>query len=102
YARGIIAPVFQLLQGVYQDGICPGASQVTDYSAHYLFLLAYPSMCFCFTRLTASTPSGTSCVIVDPAPMVASLPTLTGATSSVLLPTKTPSSMVVLDFFLPS
>ena len=40
YSRGIIAPVLQLFQGIYQDRIRPVISQVTNYSAHYFFLLA--------------------------------------------------------------
>ncbi len=59
-------------------------------------------MCFCFVRDTARAPSGTSRVMVEPAPTYASFPMVTGATISVLLPIKTPSSIVVLYFSLPS
>ncbi len=45
---------------------------------------------------------GAFLVITDPAPMVASGPTATGATSDALEPMKAPSPIVVVDLFTPS
>jgi hypothetical protein len=41
-------------------------------------------------------------VITEPAPMVALLPIVTGATSALFEPMKAPSSMVVVALFTPS
>jgi len=57
---------------------------------------------FCFDLPTPSAPSGTSFVITDPAATVAFDPTVTGATSDVLLPIKLSSPMVVLCLLVPS
>lgn len=50
----------------------------------------------------ARESSGTSFVIVEPAPIYAPLHIFTGATSCVSLPIKTLSSIIVLCFFCPS
>ena len=46
--------------------------------------------------------AGASLPITDPAPMVAFLPMVTGATSAELEPMKAPSSMVVTNLLMPS
>src|SRR4051794_373969 len=56
-----------------------------------------PSSVTCFARVSVSLPSGASLVIVLPAPVVASLPMRTGATSMLPEPMNAPSSMVVVD-----
>ena len=50
----------------------------------------------------ARLPGGTFLVITEPAPVLASFPTLTGATKEVLEPMKAPSSNFVLYLFFPS
>ena len=61
-----------------------------------------PSMIFVCPRSTASAPSGTSLVMVEPAPVYAALPILTGATRLVLQPIKALSPISVRNFFSPS
>ena len=57
---------------------------------------------FCRPRAMPISPSGTSLVMTEPAPISAPSPTRTGATRAVLLPMKAPSPMVVLNLCLPS
>ena len=49
-------------------------------------------------RATVSSPSGAFLVITEPAPMVASAPMVTGATSDALEPMNAPSPIVVVDY----
>ena len=53
-------------------------------------------------RATVSLPSGAGREITEPAPTVAPLPMLTGATSELLEPTKALSPIWVIDLFTPS
>src|SRR5690606_24592044 len=55
----------------------------------------HPGMVDCRERASVKASSGASRVTTDPAPMVAPLPTRTGATSAVFEPMKAPSSIVV-------
>ena len=59
-------------------------------------------MLVCLLRLRVSPLSGASLVMVEPAPMVAFLPTLTGATYCVSEPMKAPSSITVRCLLAPS
>src|ERR1700752_456846 len=61
-----------------------------------------PASAICFLLLTPSWPASTSFHTVVPAPIVAPLPTFTGATSCVLDPVCTSSSIKVLCLFAPS
>ena len=56
----------------------------------------------CFPALTASAPPGTFSRIVDPLPMYAPLPIVTGASSCESLPTNAPSSITVCALVTPS
>ena len=51
----------------------------------------------CRARAMVSLPSGVSFVITEPAPIVASRPIVTGATSELFEPMNAPSPMVVVD-----
>ena len=53
-------------------------------------------------RAIVSSLSGASLVITEPAPIVASLPIVTGATSALFDPMKAPSSIRVVALFTPS
>ena len=53
-------------------------------------------------RATVSSPAGASWVITEPAPMVASAPIFTGATSEEFEPMKAPSPISVANLFTPS
>src|SRR3546814_6874484 len=55
---------------------------------------AAPSRFCCGLRSTARASAGTSSVMVLPAATIAPSPTLTGATSAVLLPMKAPAPML--------
>jgi hypothetical protein len=57
-----------------------------------------PSSVSCLPRSSVSLPSGASLVIVEPAPIVASAPTCTGATSIVPEPMNAPSPISVCHF----
>ena len=59
-------------------------------------------MVACLARVRVSSPSGAFWVMVDPAPIVAPAPILTGATSIVPEPMKTRSSIRVGHLFWPS
>src|SRR5690606_3931691 len=61
-----------------------------------------PSTLRCGARLTARAPGGTSVVTTEPAAVYAPSPTLTGATSIVSLPTRTPSPTTVRCLATPS
>jgi hypothetical protein len=61
-----------------------------------------PLMVVCLALLTVKAPAGALFVIVEPAPMVAPACTVTGATSSVLDPMNTSSSIVVWCLLAPS
>jgi len=63
---------------------------------------AQPSRFFCGTRVTASAPSGTSRVIVEPAPTYAPAPTVTGATNWLSLPMNAPAPIEVRCLRSPS
>ena len=56
----------------------------------------------CFPRATASSSSATSLTITEPAPVVAILPMLTGATRDAFEPIKAPSPIIVFDLLTPS
>ena len=56
----------------------------------------------CLDLLRPREPSGTSLVIVDPAPITEFLPMLIGATNSQLDPTKDPSPILVGYLLVPS
>ena len=61
-----------------------------------------PGMLCWRPRATVNSPSGALRVITDPAPIVASLPMFTGATSDELEPMKAPSCIRVSDLLTPS
>src|SRR5579864_1996461 len=66
------------------------------------FCFAQPSFRICLDRPIASESAGTSSVMHEAAPTYDPLPNLTGATKVASLPTKTPSSITVLNLFTPS
>ena len=66
------------------------------------FLRPKPSIILAVPLSTAREPSGTSFVIVEPAPVYAPLPIFTGATRLVLQPMKASSPITVRNFFSPS
>ena len=59
-------------------------------------------MVVCLPRATVSLPSGTFFDTVEPAPIVALLPTLIGAISEVLDPINALSPIIVWCFLTPS
>jgi len=61
-----------------------------------------PGLVSCLLRLRVSSAGGTSCVMVDPAPMVAPSPTRTGATSCESEPINTLSPISVRCLYAPS
>src|SRR5215472_9805071 len=65
------------------------------------FCLAQPSLTICLARPSASDSAGTSSVMQEAAPTYEPLPSLTGATRVASLPTKTPSSITVLNLLAP-
>ena len=71
---------------------------VTDY---FFFGLSQPCTCFCGTRVVTSSSCLTSVRMVDPAPMVAPLSMVTGATSWLSEPINTLSPMMVLNLLAP-
>lgn len=68
----------------------------------FFFGRSQPSITVCRPRASESLPAGASRVITDPAPIVASRPTRTGATSDVFDPMNAPSSIVVTCLLAPS
>src|SRR6056297_490086 len=65
-------------------------------------LRAIPGLSTCALRASAKAPSGTSRVMTDPDPVMASSPMVTGATSMVFDPMKTFRPISVWCFMTPS
>src|SRR5450759_663816 len=74
------------------------------FKQYYFFFVGrfHPATVTCLLRDKVSSPSGALRVIVEPAPIVAPLPTVTGATNCVFEPMNTSSSMMVRCLFAPS
>src|SRR5690606_2262845 len=82
-----------------------GRSLCFGREAHaYFFFVGrcQPSISVWRARPTASVLSGTSEVMVEPAPVVAPSPIVTGATSEALEPMKALSPITVFDLLAPS
>jgi len=77
------------------------SNSVSDYVGR-LVGRCQPAMFRCLPRAMASSSSCTSLVIVEPAPTVAFLPIITGATKELFEPIKAPLPMMVLDLLTPS
>src|SRR5699024_8697408 len=84
-------------------GYCPdNATHINDYPLFVLVGRFQSDTLRCLPRATASVPGGTSSVTVEPAPTVAFVPAVTGATRDALDPMKLPSSSTVLCLLAPS
>src|SRR5690606_34603947 len=70
---------------------------------HHFFLAGrlQPGIDTCLPRATLSAPGGVSLVMVEPPPMVPPAPSVTGATSTQLLPTCTSASITVRCLLAP-
>ena len=87
-------PIFKKLRSV---NFCKKRRHFLDFTGLFQSFIVV-----CRVLDTVSEPAGTSLVSVVPAPIVAPLPTLTGATSSQFVPIKASSSITVLCLLAPS
>lgn len=67
-----------------------------------VYFWPWRALTICSGRVKARELSGTSLVMVEPAPTMLPSPMLTGATRAVLLPMKARAAMVVRCFLWPS
>src|SRR3569832_2230856 len=77
------------------------AASSQAYSAFFFTGRLQPLRACCGTRLKVSSPAGASLLMVEPAPMVAPAPTVTGAINCVSAPKKASSSMTVWNLLAP-
>ena len=97
-----VGKVAELEKAMQAEPLPGGIGIAHTFQRFSFFGRCQPLIVICLLRSSVNSASGASRVIVEPAPMVASSATVTGATSAVLEPIKTLLPMMVLCLLAPS